>query len=236
MNNFAYLSGCVQSAAAQNYPPIEQHRLDVTSLSRIDTNEPLTPLSDSRNVRVSPYYQALGIDGATRLIQVRLSVAKRLEMAAANLPHGFSLVILDGWRSERLQRSIHAYFRSTMDSSTDPGKYAFDLDGGTRPDFPTDDAPHRTGGAVDVCIACLDGSVWPMGSDFDEPTDRSRTAAFEDADSVARLGRRMLHFVMLSAGFTNYPEEWWHYDYGNAFWRHYGRLSDDVAVYRTIVK
>jgi len=38
---------------------------------------------------------------------------------------------------------------------------------------------------------------------------------------------------MTSAGFTNYPEEWWHFDFGNSFWRFYGLLKDG-PVFRTI--
>lgn len=26
---------------------------------------------------------------------------------------------------------------------------------------------------------------------------------------------------MIKAGFTNLPSEWWHYDYGDAFWSYY---------------
>jgi D-alanyl-D-alanine dipeptidase len=41
-------------------------------------------------------------------------------------------------------------------------------------------------------------------------------------EEQARVGRSMLVGAMTSCGFTNYPAEWWHFDFGNAFWRHFG--------------
>lgn len=42
---------------------------------------------------------------------------------------------------------------------------------------------------------------------------------------------------MTSVGFTNYPSEWWHYDYGDLFWAAeagadcalFGGVFDEVA-------
>lgn len=33
---------------------------------------------------------------------------------------------------------------------------------------------------------------------------------------------------MTQAGFTNYPEVWWHYDFGNQFW---GKITGEKAKY-----
>jgi D-alanyl-D-alanine dipeptidase len=67
-----------------------------------------------------------------------------------------------------------------------------------------------------------------MGADFDETTERSATDYFEKklaakerltaSEEEALFNRRMLYAVMTRAGFTNYPDEWWHYDYGNQNW------------------
>ncbi|WP_243737176.1 M15 family metallopeptidase [Halomonas ventosae] len=32
----------------------------------------------------------------------------------------------------------------------------------------------------------------------------------------------MLYHAMRGAGFSNLPSEWWHYDFGNQLWAHYG--------------
>ncbi len=33
---------------------------------------------------------------------------------------------------------------------------------------------------------------------------------------------------MIEKGFTNYPMEWWHYDYGNQFW---AKIKGVNAIY-----
>lgn len=79
-----------------------------------------------------------------------------------------------------------------------------------------------------------------MGTAFDDPMAASATKALEgaaptnDAQREAQLARRLLVASMTGAGFTNYPEEWWHWDFGNAFWRHYGGLEPG-PVFRTVV-
>ena len=30
--------------------------------------------------------------------------------------------------------------------------------------------------------------------------------------------RRLLFHTLIDVGFVNYPEEWWHFDYGNQWW------------------
>lgn len=65
----------------------------------------------------------------------------------------------------------------------------------------------------------------PMGTVFDAVQDETLTLYFENAGdanlsgeaAVARDNRRLLWNVMAEAGFSNYPEEWWHFDFGNQF-------------------
>ena len=69
-----------------------------------------------------------------------------------------------------------------------------------------------------------------MGSAFDEFTDRTSTAYYEnEKNEVIRDNRRMLFHVMTEAGFTNLPSEWWHFDYGDRFWGFYNNCP---AIYR----
>lgn len=62
-----------------------------------------------------------------------------------------------------------------------------------------------------------------MGTLFDDFTDRAWSDHFENyeqADEVKR-NRRLLYNVMIGAGFTNLPSEWWNYDYGDKFWSYF---------------
>lgn len=223
-------------------PPIPELRRDGYEVAdEIDEDAPLIVVKSIPRLIVRPYYSMLGIKEASVDVMLREPVAQRLQRAASLLPEGFSLLLLDGWRSGDVQRAIYEHFTNVASElGEDPGKYAFDLDASLDRGFPTEDAPHRTGGAVDVTLVGPDGSEWPMGTEFDAISPRSATRALEvefssglPVDSAALFGRRTLYYVMTTAGFTNYPEEWWHYDYGNAFWRFYGTLLDG-NVFRTV--
>ena len=91
---------------------------------------------------------------------------------------------------------------------------------------------HTTGGAVDVTILDSNGNELEMGSGFDEFSDRTYTAYYENSkDERIRKNRRLLYGVMTKAGFSNLPSEWWHYDYGNRFWAYY---NNQPAIYRGV--
>lgn len=55
-----------------------------------------------------------------------------------------------------------------------------------------------------------------------------QTRAARVGPRLVHGNRRLLYTVMVEAGFTNYPLEWWHYDYGDQFW---GHLSKRDAIY-----
>lgn len=82
---------------------------------------------------------------------------------------------------------------------------------------------HNTGGAIDVTLVRSDGTQLDMGTEFDDFSEKASTAYFEKsrAKSYFRNRRRMLYSIMTSVGFTNLPSEWWHYDYGDAFYAYY---------------
>ena len=48
------------------------------------------------------------------------------------------------------------------------------------------------------------------------------------SNEEARANRRMLYWLMIEAGFTNHPDEWWHYSYGDQMW---AKLSNKPAAF-----
>lgn len=64
-----------------------------------------------------------------------------------------------------------------------------------------------------------------MGTVFDGVYPETATRFFEELDQgrftnierEVRDNRRLLCNTMAEAGFSNYPEEWWHFDFGNQF-------------------
>lgn len=217
--------------------------LDVNPLevSEVDTDAPLVAVHPSEQLAVRPHYYLNGLSGASDSIMVREPLIERLNRAATKLPRGFTLLVLDGWRSEGFQRAVYRRISLTAQAGgnrCDPSTFAFDMDRkGVAMQYPTEDAPHRTGGAVDVALLGPDGRDWPMGTLFDATSPESATRALEDnpdsSDSAALIGRRVLYHAMAAAEFSNYPMEWWHFDFGTAFWRFFGHLPAG-PVFRTV--
>jgi D-alanyl-D-alanine dipeptidase len=64
-----------------------------------------------------------------------------------------------------------------------------------------------------------------MGTVFDGVHPETATRFYEGLDSAqldergqrCLINRRLFWNVMTTAGFSNYPEEWWHFDFGNQF-------------------
>lgn len=211
-------------------PPIPESLDDRTACPPpvIECGEPMVPLSDySPRITVYPAYYHLGHKGAQSEAYLRKGAAERLALAADLLPAGYRLVVLDGWRSHELQSSLYEGFRQSLIAQgwTDEEALAREL--GKFVATPTTDlekpSPHLSGGAVDLTIAGPDGWL-AMGTDFDDFSELAETRHYEtiaapaEKESEIRYNRRLLYHVMTLAGFTNYAQEWWHYEYGTRSW------------------
>jgi D-alanyl-D-alanine dipeptidase len=73
-----------------------------------------------------------------------------------------------------------------------------------------------------LCRLC-DGALLNFGAHFDEMSPVAHTDYFErlfiagdiSSNDERLVNRRLLYWAMRKAGFTNYPYEFWHYDFGN---------------------
>jgi D-alanyl-D-alanine dipeptidase len=81
---------------------------------------------------------------------------------------------------------------------------------------------HQTGAAVDLTLVEIDESgsevrELDMGTKMQEFNARTLTQnPLVTADQ--RENRELLLKAMEDAGFVNYPEEWWHFSYGERLW------------------
>jgi D-alanyl-D-alanine dipeptidase len=185
---------------------------------------------DSLQIRLEPIYFQQGIKGSIAKFYLRESVVVRLERVLTLLPKSMELIVWDGWRPLATQQALFDMFKTQI-SSEMPTLSDEELIKHTSiyVSLPSSDpkkpSPHNTGGAVDLTIAYRGGDLLNMGTDFDDFTEKARTTFFEMDDSALttneilyRDNRRLLYSIMTEVGFTNYPEEWWHFDYGNQFW------------------
>lgn len=208
-----------------------------------ECGEPLVSLNtlDSQKVIIYPEDFIKGRPGAFEELYARKTVVERLLQAATLLQDQYGkqyqLKVVDAYRNLELQtwyfnqaveqqRMVHSEW-SQDQLETEAQKYA---------SKPSQDSahpsPHATGGALDVLLTenGQEALMSPPGAeDF---SDVSRTDYYESSDDpnvlIYKKHRRMLYECMTRAGFTNYPEEYWHFDYGNQFW---GEISDKKAIY-----
>lgn len=181
---------------------------------------------DGLNAPVNRRFQS-----ALARVYARSGVAAKLrEVNRLLRPYGVEVLVWDGYRPIAVQAELWQWnlalartilsdpseddcVRFALRFCSDPSR--FDVSNSTT--WPT----HATGGAVDLTLREL-GSHKPlsMGGIYLDPSDKSSTRHYEadsskvvKSDEEARRNRRLLYWAMTTAGFVNYPFEWWHFDY-----------------------
>lgn len=165
----------------------------------------------------------------------RESVARMLGEAAAMLPDGVCLQIVEGWRSPEAQRMMYQatweQVRAAHPTWSDAAVRRQVNHYSAPPDHPVP-PPHLTGGAVDLNLSDPVGRMLDFMSPF-ELTDRTKSPMHSSGLSdTARANRALLERVLNAAGLTNYWQEWWHWSYGDQGWAL--RTGRDVAVYGAV--
>lgn len=214
-----------------------------------ESNEPLVA-SNFYPERIinSPEYFNQGIDGTLMSIYVRQSVYDKLINAATLLPEGYKFVLFDVWRSNEAQQSLFDILKNKLSKQyPDLSQPALLKRVLTTVAPPSDDiinkpSPHNTGGAVDLAIIDQTGHPLKFGTPFDDHTEVARTSYFEEKlshgnqltsdEEMILQNRRLLFNIMTEVGFTNYTDEWWHYDYGNQNWA--WKSGAPYAIYGSI--
>ncbi|MBM7456455.1 D-alanyl-D-alanine dipeptidase [Oceanisphaera litoralis] len=226
-----FLSQAILAQPEPNWPQLH-------SLPIAESDEPLVPLGlVTAPLRVYPAYFHLGVPGALSDCYVRRSVSAQLHKAARLLPAGIELVVLDGWRPLMVQQYLFNTLSAAM-REHHAGDSEAELLARTRhfvappSSSPEAPSPHLTGGSVDVTLCDGEGNQLDMGTEFDDISPWSYSAAFEaigkpsprEADVIEN--RRLLHSVMTHVGFTNLASEWWHFDYGNQSWAWHSNAAE----------
>ncbi|MBI1757270.1 MAG: hypothetical protein HYR64_09210 [Fimbriimonas ginsengisoli] len=170
----------------------------------------------------------------------RETVANMLVEANAKLPKGIGLALVEAWRPiERQQRIYDFMWRNAVEAFPHRTHAALRRTV-CRWVAPTDQkAPpgHCTGGAVDVQLVDEAGETIDVWS----PYDRFKAAPTYalGLDEPALRHRMLLVDTMLSVGFSNCRDEWWHYSFGDAGWAvrmgqtrcQYGLAALDPGLY-----
>ena len=195
-----------------------------------ECGEALVDITDMPRLHYGAKYAEMELSGALTRCYVRREVAGMLRRVIDSLPEAYSLWIYETLRPVGVQKSIYdLYWHQLETAPPEAGreqllKWMDDFVAFPRIDRqrPT---PHSTGGAVDLTL-CRHGEKLPMGTYFDDLTDKAHTRYYEErsdlseAEKVYRKNRRLLYHAMCGAGFVNYQNEWWHYAYGDRAWGH----------------
>lgn len=197
---------------------------------------------DGRDFDVKMQYPQLKLKNAVADCYVREEVAERLKAAQNFLPDGYRLRIWDAWRPFALQEELYQKYSADIIKQFGLQNESYEKKQKiieSYISYPVRDerepAVHTTGGAVDVTLIDKYGNELEMGTDFDAFGEKTKTDYFEthNGNTTIRDNRRLLYSVMIRAGFTNLPSEWWHYDYGDKFWGYYKNIP---ALYSGVFK
>lgn len=201
---------------------------DIPIKSSPDAEDPLISLNQFHpRIKVDPQYFSQGLKGTSETLYARKSVAERLVQAVESLPEGFGLLVWDPYRTVETQQDLYDKQYAVVQTqypNWNPSQLSAETQRyvslpSTNPARPS---PHLTGGAIDLTICDNLGIPLDMGTEFDYFGQEAATDHFAIAPDpkgqAINANRLLLLQVMTKAGFTNYWEEWWHFDYGNQFW------------------
>lgn len=224
----------------QPIPPFKQYTQQHTPTIQ-ENRERLIQIEESHpRIFISPIYYIKKVPNSLQSIYLRESAYERLMQAVSLLPENYSFIVYDGFRPLQVQQFLFNHFSaqikkqyptlSEQQVKQETLKYVA-LSSLNR-EHP---APHLTGGAIDLTIGDLKGNALHLGTAFDEINEKSATRYYEEnaeENKEARGLRRMLYNSMTGAGFMNYSEEWWHYEFGNISWAR--RTGTEKATYGAI--
>lgn len=190
-------------------------------------------------IDVQMQYPRLGYQHSESRCLMRKGVYERLLNASELLPEGIRIRILDAWRPFALQEELYNAYAGSLvkqfcleDEPEEIRNKVIEQYISFPNNCPELPPVHTTGGAVDVTLVDCNGLELDMGTGFDDFSEKAHTAYYENGgNNQVRDNRRLLYDVMMQAGFTNLPSEWWHYDFGDRFWAYY---KDCPAVYRGV--
>ncbi|MDR0967301.1 MAG: hypothetical protein LBL75_00500 [Rickettsiales bacterium] len=180
----------------------------VNSKKIYESNEPLVNII---NDNTFDFYDEPKLRGG---LWVRTGVYEKLKIAATILPAGYKILLYVGWRNKAYQWLKWEECGHNIAFTANPsGKNGV--------------APHQTGGAMDLSLV-FNGAECDMGTEilaFDRQKSPIKNKFITDTQ---KQNRKILYGAMRSAGFVNYPNEWWHYSYGDRAWAAYGKHSNAI--------
>ena len=210
---------------------------DIQAIPVDECHEPLVDLTQCSDLIVGSPPECP--ETAPDYCWVRQGVRDRLVQAQTLLPDGVYLRLYEGFRSAAVQEMLFAnhlaQVKQDQPELSEQQAYVEAtqlVSAPTRPDGTDNTPPHSTGAAVDVELVDERGAVLDFGMEI---ADWSRVSLalcetdYAELSERAKRHRQRLLDVMQRMGFVNYPQEWWHFSYGDQFWAY--TLGQPAAIY-----
>lgn len=205
---------------------------DILPIQEGDSREPLVDVRTYDNSIMAQYEKFDMVPYAGFDILVRDTVARKLAAVNARLKakYTMALKIVYGYRTTDVQKN---YFE-TMQAKLSVENPSFSPDELRRLTHNFVAAPeiagHITGGAIDVTLATLDGTLCEMGTGIADYRDEDRIKTFAQKITAEQSkNRQILLGAMVDAGFAPFYGEWWHFSYGDKEWAAY--YKNPKAIY-----
>lgn len=150
--------------------------------------------------------------------RIRASVKSRLLAASLALPDGLCLMVYEAFRSRARQYELWGPVFGGICAKhpdwTPEQQYAECSRWVSPPDGFGNG--HQAGAAIDLTLATPEREPLDMGNEMQTFSPQTPTAA--DVPPIARQNRDLLVNTMHAQGLINYPDEWWHFSYGDRLW------------------
>jgi D-alanyl-D-alanine dipeptidase len=189
----------------------------VAAVTEDDCGESLVDLRGAGHLRLD-HRQA---DDDGHYAHLRSGVLRRLVRAQHLLPAGVSFLVVEGYRPPDLQRRYFEKYARTMRRAHPDASPERIRELASAYISPPEVAPHVSGGAVDLTLCDQDGRELELGTEVNATPAESEGACRTEAPGIsaeARANRALMAGALGTAGFVNYPTEWWHWSYGDRYW------------------
>ncbi|MBS3904362.1 MAG: D-alanyl-D-alanine carboxypeptidase family protein [Simkania sp.] len=175
--------------------------------------------------------------------KLRKTVYDKLCQAQDLLPKGIRFCLYEGWRSLDLQnelfQSMYENNRNTQPHLT-PQELFIETTKLVSPlvllDGSRNIPPHATGAAIDVYLIGPDNAPLNMGILLDQWSSdhggRLSCTHSSYIDQEAKHHRHIMTSALSQVDFVNYPNEYWHWSYGDRYWAYHRQASH--AIYNVI--
>ncbi len=150
--------------------------------------------------------------------RIRTEIRQRIEKASTTLPDGLGFMIYEAYRSRQQQQRLWDPVYAKLQHEN-PEWHADDLYAeASRWISPPDGfgSGHQAGAAVDITLATLNRHPLDMGTGMNKFTPLTMTSS--PVVSSIRINRDILVSSLAKYGLANYPDEWWHFSYGDRLW------------------